>query len=106
MTTISIITPWSGSTADLLPDYANAVQGCEVIIVDNASAPETAAALEAAGGVYLRQETNQGFAGGNNIGYAHATGDIIIFLNSDVAADPRWLHAVGANVQDGALYGP
>lgn len=103
---ISIITPWAGTTHDLLPDYANAVAGCEVITVDNASAPETAAALAACGGVYIRNEHNNGFAGGNNQGYAAATGDIVVFLNSDVAPTGPWLQMVAADVKDGALYGP
>lgn len=106
MPTISIVTPWAGNTAALIPEYAAAVQGCEVVTVDNASSPETAAALKAAGGVYLRNETNAGFAGGNNIGYAKASGDIIIFLNSDVAPAGNWLASVVADVRDGALYGP
>ena len=104
---ISIVTPWSGSTAEsLLPDYAAAVGECEVITVDNASSPETAQALEACGGVYIRNESNAGFAGGNNQGYAQATGDIVIFLNSDVAPTGDWLAMVAADVKDGALYGP
>ena len=103
---ISIVTPWSGTTHELLPDYANAVAGCEVITVDNASAPETAAALAACGGIYIRNATNNGFAGGNNQGYAAATGEIVVFLNSDVAPSGAWLQAVAADVKDGALYGP
>ncbi len=60
----------------------------------------------AEGWVYLRNEQNAGFAGGNNQGYARATGDIIIFLNSDVAAPPAFLEAIAQDVRDGALYGP
>src|SRR5215468_10634040 len=110
MPTISIISPWSGNTGpDLLPDYAAAVQGAQVVIVDNASEDETAQALrdvEKAGGIYIRNETNIGFAAGNNQGYAKATGDIIIFLNSDIAAPAHWLNLVTDDVKDGALYGP
>ncbi len=107
---ISIITPWYGPTADLLPDYAAAVAGAEVVVVDNATPPETAAALldvaGANGWAYLRNDTNAGFAGGNNQGYAVSSGDVIIFLNSDIAAPPQFLDAVAADVRDGALYGP
>jgi predicted O-methyltransferase YrrM len=110
MPKISIVTPWYGPTADLLPDYAAAVAGAEVVVVDNATPPETAAALAdvagAQGWTYLRNETNAGFAGGNNQGYAAASGDIIIFLNSDIAAPPQFLDAVAHDVKDGALYGP
>jgi len=106
MPTISIITPFRNGL-DLLPDYAAAVQGAhEVITVDNTSDPDTAAALKGAGGVYIRNETNAGFAAANNQGYARATGDIIVFLNSDVAPAGDWLAMVAANVRDGALYGP
>ena len=110
MPKLSIITPWYGPTHDLLPDYAAAVAGAEVVAVDNATPPDTAAALgEAAiqhGWQYLRNETNAGFAGGNNQGYAQASGDIVVFLNSDIAAPPAFLDAVAADVRDGALYGP
>jgi cephalosporin hydroxylase len=107
--TISIVTPWSGSTADLLTDYDAATIGAEIVIVDNASDEATAQALQtlpADRGVVIRNDTNLGFAAGNNQGYAHATGDIIIFLNSDIAGDPAWLRLVADDVKDGALYGP
>jgi glycosyltransferase involved in cell wall biosynthesis len=106
---ISIITPWSGSTADLLTDYDAATVGAELIIIDNASDAPTAEALQTLPperGRVLRNETNTGFAAANNQGYAQASGDIIIFLNSDIAGDPTWLKHVADDVQDGALYGP
>lgn len=107
--TISIVTPFAGSTADLLADYDRATIGAEIIIVDNASDDATAQAIQtlpADRGVVIRNDTNAGFAGGNNQGYAQATGDIIIFLNSDIAGDPVWLRAVADDVKDDALYGP
>lgn len=106
---ISIITPWVNGVESLLADYAAATEGAEIITVDNASAQADAAALAeytAPRGHYIRNETNAGFAGGNNQGYAQATGDIIVFLNSDVAGSADWLRAVAADVRDGALYGP
>jgi predicted O-methyltransferase YrrM len=110
MPKISVVTPWYGDTAELLADFRSAVRGAEVIVIDNATPPATAAALAdvagAEGWVYQRNEQNAGFAGGNNQGYARATGDVIIFLNSDIAAPPEFLRAVAADVKDGALYGP
>jgi glycosyltransferase involved in cell wall biosynthesis len=106
---ISIVTPFSGSTANLLPDYIAATLGAELILIDNASDPDTAESLQTLPddrGVVIRNETNLGFAAGNNQGYARATGDIIIFLNSDIAGDPAWLKLVADDVKDGALYGP
>jgi cephalosporin hydroxylase len=109
--TISIITPWHGETGPaLLPDYFQAVQGAHVVTVDNACPHVTAGALVEMtahmGGEYIRNEANAGFAAANNQGYAAAKGDIIIFLNSDVAPTGPWLAQVAADVRDGALYGP
>ena len=105
---ISIITPFLNGI-DLLPDYIAATLGAELILIDNGSDQETADALRELPpdrGVLIRNERNLGFAAANNQGYAAATGDIIIFLNSDIAGDPAWLGLVADDVQDGALYGP
>lgn len=105
---ISIVTPFLNGL-DLLADFEHATQGAELIIVDNGSDPETAdalATLPADRGRVIRNETNIGFAAANNQGYARATGDIIIFLNSDIAGDPSWITYVADDVKDGALYGP
>lgn len=111
MTTISIITPWHGKADTLLKDYAAAIPAdIQIVTVDNASDPLDADALKAftneRGGVYIRNDTNQGFAAANNQGYAAATGEIVLFLNSDIAGDPKWLQSVAHDVRDGALYGP
>lgn len=109
---VSIITPWHGETGQALAgDYYRAVEGsAQIIIVDNACPPATASILSEMtahlAGEYVRAETNLGFAGGNNQGYSKATGDIIVFLNSDVAPTGPWLAQVAKDVRDGALYGP
>lgn len=105
---ISIVTPFLNGL-DLLPDFEHATQGAELIIVDNGSDAATAdalASLPTERGKVIRNETNIGFAAANNQGYAHATANIIIFLNSDIAGDPVWLKFVADDVRDGALYGP
>lgn len=111
MPTISIISPWAGETGALLTDFYLAVQGsAQVVSVDNACPAATATALAEMTahlcGEYIRNEENKGFAAANNQGYAAATGDIIVFLNSDVAPAGPWLAQVAADVKDGALYGP
>jgi predicted O-methyltransferase YrrM len=107
---LSIITPWYGETRDLLEDFAATVTGAEVIAVDNGTPTATRAALQAAaaehGWFVVRNEHNAGFAAGNNQGYKAASGDIIVFLNSDVAPRGDLLAAVAHDVRDGALYGP
>lgn len=108
MPTISIVTPFLNGL-DLLADYDAATQGAEVIIVDNGSEEETRTALATLPkerGKVLRNNSNLGFAAANNQGYAAATGDIVIFLNSDIAADPAWLKMVVDDVKEGSLYGP
>ena len=116
--TISIVTPWLGHI-ELAPAYEAAVTGAQVVIVDNASDPETAAALDAMverlsnGSVVLHNETNRYFTAANNQGYdiavtemEAATDDVVMFVNSDIVAAEGWLEQVEREVVDGALYGP
>ena len=108
MPKISIVTPFLNGL-DLLKDYEYATQGAELVLIDNGSSPGTEDALStlpADRGRVIRNETNIGFAAANNQGYAQASGDIIIFLNSDIAGDPSWIKYVADDVRDGALYGP
>lgn len=57
----------------------------EVVVVDNASADGSADAVAAAFPVYrlIRASRNLGFAGGNNLAIAEATGDLLMLLNPD-----------------------
>ena len=123
---ISIITPWH-NCPELIPDYAAAVftsthvwpglgvyYPMQLIIIDNASDAETAEKLkelatrkvaENNDGVYIRNDENKGFAYANNQGLAAATGDIVVFLNSDVRAHDDWKDLV-AQAKPGTLYSP
>lgn len=113
---VSVITPWKDHP-ELIPLYERAVQGAdEVIILDNASEPETADALEALaarlGGRYVRHDENRWFSRACNEGAERATGDVLLFLNNDIAAGysgdapSGWLDKVRHEVCPGALYGP
>ncbi|MBU1117751.1 glycosyltransferase, partial [Patescibacteria group bacterium] len=67
----------------------------EVIVVDNASKPETVKMLKKYKNhpeikLILNKE-NYGFAKGNNIGTRLATGEYIILLNNDILAIPGWI---------------
>jgi GT2 family glycosyltransferase len=74
----------------------------ETIVVDNASTDGTAE--------YLRSRypwvklvalsENRGFAGGNNAGVREAAGRFVAFLNNDTAADPGWLRALRAGIDE------
>jgi GT2 family glycosyltransferase/glycosyltransferase involved in cell wall biosynthesis len=65
----------------------------ELIVVDNdsgdGSAEQIAAAVPEA--VLVRAGSNTGFAGGCNLGVAHATGEYVAFLNNDARPDDRWV---------------
>jgi glycosyltransferase involved in cell wall biosynthesis len=105
---ISVVTPFFNGL-DLLQDYDACTQGAQLVIIDNGSDAPTAEALRTlppTRGIVIRNETNAGFAAANNQGYAKAEGEIIVFLNSDVAGDPVWLKFVADDVKDGYLYGP
>ncbi len=74
----------------------------EIILVDNASSDGS---LERAQRKFghdrrlhiLQNDTNLGFAEGNNLGFNIAHGYYIAFLNADAKADPDWLkEALGA----------
>lgn len=69
----------------------------EVIIVDDASTPETSAVLQAQldrGGlnlITLRHEISQGPGAARNLGWQTARGELIAFTDDDCAATPVWL---------------
>lgn len=108
--TISIITPFH-NCPELLPDYEKAVQGAQVIVIDNASDSVTASKLEAMvdrlgnGSKYVRNEENVKFSKANNQGLALADGEIVVFMNSDIQATGDWLR-LAQNAKKGAFYSP
>ena len=78
----------------LLADGAAGGGPVEVVVWDNGSAPEVAAELDRLAGERVQvhhSPENHGFALGNNLGLAHATGDVVVFLNNDTTVPPGWL---------------
>lgn len=68
----------------------------ETILVDNGS---TDGSVEYARTKFpevklLALPDNLGFTGGNIAGYAQATGNVVVLLNNDTEAHPRWLEAI------------
>lgn len=110
---VSVITPWL-DCPELIKTYERTYAGCEIIIIDNGSQPDTAKRLKAVElrkdipGVYIRNETNAKYAAANNQGLERATGDVIVFANNDTewTGNGRFVDAVLADVKPGALYGP
>ncbi|HEX5244949.1 MAG TPA: glycosyltransferase [Tepidisphaeraceae bacterium] len=108
---ISVITPWLDHP-EFIADYERALRApdVEVIVVDNGSTAENSARIaEMVGrlrGKYIRNAQNQWFAAANNQGIAASTGELLLFLNNDIAAEPGWLDAVRRDVTPNALVGP
>ena len=65
----------------------------EVIMVDNASVDGSVAYVQQhfSWVKVIASSVNAGYAEGNNIGLANASGDYIALLNSDTAVNERWL---------------
>jgi GT2 family glycosyltransferase len=82
-------------TSLLADDADGAAQAVEVIVWDNGSGPEIAAALdrlsEPGKVTVLHAEENHGFALGNNLALARARGDVVVFLNNDTEVVRGWL---------------
>jgi GT2 family glycosyltransferase len=67
----------------------------ELVCVDNASGDGSAERIRAAlpRVTVVESATNTGFAGGCNLGVAHATGEFVAFLNNDARPHPDWIRA-------------
>src|SRR5688500_9423883 len=67
----------------------------EVIVVDDGSSDDTAAALPQVAGLrYHRRAANGGFVAACNDGAALARGEFLVFLNNDTVPQPGWLDAL------------
>jgi GT2 family glycosyltransferase/glycosyltransferase involved in cell wall biosynthesis len=67
----------------------------QLVCVDNASGDGSVQRIRAAMPTVMVVEstTNSGFAGGCNLGVAHADGEYVAFLNNDARPDPQWVAA-------------
>ena len=90
----AIIVNWNGGTMlqeAITSLLAQTWTALEVIVVDNASSDGSADAASQTFGdriVVVRNTKNEGFARGNNIGFARARGAWVFLLNSDAVCDP------------------
>jgi GT2 family glycosyltransferase/glycosyltransferase involved in cell wall biosynthesis len=71
----------------------------ELIVVDNASSDGTPEFLRewergGAGRKAILNADNLGFAAGNNVGLAAATGDYLVLLNNDTYVTPNWVRTL------------
>ena len=90
----AIVVNWNGGA--MLRDaraslVAQTWPALEVILVDNGSSDDSAEQAERCFGdklVVIRNAKNEGFARGNNAGFAAAKGEWVFLLNSDAVCDP------------------
>jgi GT2 family glycosyltransferase len=81
----------------------------EIIVVDNGSKenPVPAWSIKYPLVQFLRSEINLGFAGGNNLGVAHAKGDLLFFVNNDTEFTEglvqKLVDTIGAHPQTGMI---
>jgi GT2 family glycosyltransferase len=120
-TALAARTPTAGLTSVIVPTYEDSelTTACvesvladdadvEVIVWDNGSAPEVADALGRLAGdrVQVHRSTeNHGFALGNNLALAHATGDVVAFLNNDTTVPLGWLAPLRDALSDSEVLG-
>jgi GT2 family glycosyltransferase len=100
---------------DALRDQRLGRERFEVIVVDNGSAPATAAVIQAAltgGGLALRASrlaVTRGPAGGRNAGWRLARAPLVAFTDDDCRPTPQWLAellAVAAERPGAIVQGP
>lgn len=72
----------------------------EVIVVDNASTEPSAWLQERYPFIrYLVSSSNTGFAGGNNLGLQHASGEYVFFINNDTEVTPDLVDVLVSHLQ-------
>jgi len=90
-----LILNWDGRPLleEFLPSVVEAAGNHEVLVVDNGSKDDSVEFLKARfpGVRVLQLDRNYGYSEGNNRGIKHVTTDLVVLLNNDMAADPRFL---------------
>ena len=92
----SVVIPnWNGRDllAKYLPSVIEAMQGNEIIVVDNGSSDGSADFIRSTFPQVklLALLQNLGFGGGSNAGFRAATNDVVVLLNSDMRVAPDFL---------------
>jgi cellulose synthase/poly-beta-1,6-N-acetylglucosamine synthase-like glycosyltransferase len=103
MFTISVVIPvFDGAASlqkclDALKRSTTPILEC--IVVDDRSSDNSAAVAEAAGAVVLRTPGTMGPAAARNLGAAYASGDLLVFIDSDVCVNDRTLGRIRARFE-------
>ncbi|MBE2236583.1 MAG: glycosyltransferase family 2 protein [Caldilineaceae bacterium] len=105
--TISVIIPTYNRAemlAQVLPAYLQFAEVQEVIVVDDGGADQTGEVLAALKRndprlMYLRHPANWGRTHARNTGIAHATSELLLFSEDDLAPAPASLSVLAAHLQ-------
>ncbi|MEV0233733.1 glycosyltransferase [Nonomuraea sp. NPDC050786] len=110
---VSVIIP-SYNRSDVLRLCLDAVKEqtyphIEVIVVDDCGTEDAALVAASKGAKVVRTRVNGGPTPARNLGAEHATGEILFFLDADIALDPdaveNAVRILGSNPEIGALGG-
>jgi len=79
----------------------------ELVVVDNDSGDGSVERIRAAvpHALVVDSGSNTGFAGGCNLGVAHASGEYVAFLNNDARPGPGWVRAAVEVLEDDPTIG-
>ncbi|KQS26956.1 glycosyltransferase family 2 protein [Dyadobacter sp. Leaf189] len=112
MKTVSIVTVNFNQpqvTEDLLRslEEVNNYPDLEIIVVDNGSTIDPVPAWKPRYPhvKFIRSEKNTGFAGGNNIGIAQATGNYLFLINNDTEVTPDLIRKLVAQLEENPRIG-
>jgi glycosyltransferase involved in cell wall biosynthesis len=96
--TVSVVVPVHNGAAFLprcLESLRASKRPLECIVVDDRSSDTSAAIAEAAGAVVLHARGGRGPAAARNLGAAHASGDLLVFVDADVCVRPDTIDRIG-----------
>jgi len=104
--TISVVIPHLNQPEFLRRCLASIKAGSrqpdEIFVVDNGSGEMPHEICDAVEGVTLLREDTPGPGPARNLGVAHASGDVLAFIDADCLADPNWLAAAAREMADPA----
>jgi len=89
-----------------LQKVIDASEGAEIIVSDDCSSDGSVDYLTESfpGVTVVENKKRQGFAGNVNAGVAHARGDIVVLLNTDVEPEKRFLPPILSHFKDGNVF--
>jgi len=84
---------------------ASAIEGWEIVVVDNASSDDTAGAARATLGedATVVVEERLGLSHARNRGVAEARGEVLVFIDDDITVDERWVRTYEETFRDGSV---